>query len=149
MYGLKHMTINRFSIVQYKKKNYSYFDKIIQSFDSFDDKPFNRIDLISYLMTSQRNIGFIYTKRDPHLLFESKVKYAKKQGKFNIPDRSEKKAEMDASNKHFEICKRLAKKFKKEMLIIDVTKESDVANKLLHFLKLEDKNLKFPHANKT
>ena len=46
LYGSKHMTINMFSSINYHFKNFSFFQSIINNYDSFDDKPFNRLDLI-------------------------------------------------------------------------------------------------------
>lgn len=63
--GLRHLTIN--NIVKFKFFNgeYDYLDRLVNSFHSFDDIPWNRLDVIERYMSMDRNFYFILTIRDP------------------------------------------------------------------------------------
>ena len=100
-------------------------------------------------MATDNNISFIYTNRNSKIRFDSKIRYAKKRGIFKQPKESQGEKNIELHKDHFKTCLTLSKRFKKDMLIIDVTKEKNIEKKILNFLGLKDKNIKFPHANKT
>ena len=146
-YNSKHLTINPFTGRLYKKGNKTRLFEIIDKFNSFDDYPWNKIDIIEETMKMNKNFVYIYTKRDPLERFESDQRYRKARGVIQH-DTNKKNEIIKKQMEHEKRCKLLAKKFKKKILFIDVTTNPN-SNKIiasfLGFKKIKD----FPHSNKT
>lgn len=147
LYNSKHLTINPFTSRLYKKGKRTRLFELIDKFNSFDDYPWNKIDIIEETMKMDRNFVYIYTKRNPLERFESSQRYRKARGVTQY-DPSKKNEIIKKQMEHEKRCKLIAKKFKKKILFIDVTTNPN-SNKIiasfLGFKKIKD----FPHSNKT
>ena len=144
--GLRHLTINEDVKRRYFKNDFAYLDYLTTRFHSFDDVPWNRLDVVEHFMKKDRNFLFILTIRDPNEWYGSFVRFYKKLGRTMEGDRNymiEKKAHHDAT------CISLAKQNNKPLLIVDVTKDSEAGRKIANFLNVPVKIAKFPHVNRT
>lgn len=146
-HGSKHLTMLDFTSKLYKEKEYCQLIKISSKFNSFDDHPWNKLDIVEILMKSKDKIGFIYTMRDPNLRFESKKRFNDKRGYRKIHENDRKKI-IDIYNNHLKSCLKLSRKYNKEILFIDVTKDKNVSLSIENYLGL-NKAITFPHINKS
>lgn len=147
-YGSKHLTINRWVTRKYLQKDYDFLISLISKYNSFDDKPWNRLDVIEKVMELDLNIGFIYTYRDPKERFDSMVRYAKKISE-DIPGENTRKDSSNSDIKHIKEVEYYAGKFGKNILFIDVTKSNNRAQEIHNFLGFDGPIKNFPHSNKT
>lgn len=146
-HGSKHLTMLDITSKLYKEKQYCQLIKISSKFNSFDDHPWNKLDILEILMKSNDKIGFIYTMRDPNLRFESKKKFNDKRGYRRIFDDDRKKI-VDIYNNHLKSCLKLSKKYNKKILFINVMKDEKVSLAIENYLGL-NKAITFPHENKS
>lgn len=147
-YGSKHLTINRWVTKKHLQKNYDFLLGLISKYNSFDDKPWNRLDVIQKVMELKLNIGFIYTYRDPNIRFDSMVRYAKKLDK-KVPTEDMRENTIKSDKHHKDCVQYLSKKFCKKVLYIDVTTNQDKAKIIHDFLGFDITVKEFPHSNKT
>ena len=90
--------------------------KLISKYNSFDDKPWNRLDVIEKVMELELNIGFIYTYRDSNERFDSMVRYSKKISE-NIPTEDMREGTIKSDKNHREQVQYYASKFGKKNFI--------------------------------
>ena len=117
LYGSKHLTINRWVSEKYIQKDYDYLIGLISKYNSFDDKPWNRLDVIEKIMELKYNIGFIYSYRDPNLRFDSMVRYAKKISE-PVPTEEMRENSIKSDKIHKQRVKYYANKFDNKVLFI-------------------------------
>jgi len=146
-YNSKHLTINPFTNRLYKKDDKTRLFEIIEKFNSFDDYPWYKIDIIEETMKMDRNFVYIYTTRNPEIRFESAQRYREAKGLFRFNPKNKNKI-IKKQIQHEKKCELIAKKFKKKILFIDVTtnpNSNEIIASFLGFKKIKD----FPHSNKT
>ena len=147
--GLRHLSINEIVKKHYFNKNFEYLDLLTEHFHSFDDVPWNRLDVIERYMNSDRNNYFILTTRDPDAWFKSAVSFGKQLGR-KVPSEDERNEYIEQTlHRHNQSCRELAALHGKKLLEIDVTSEEDAAAKITSFLGISNRNIPFPHSNKT
>ncbi|WP_170329166.1 sulfotransferase [Ruegeria arenilitoris] len=148
--GLRHLTINEHVKQQWSLQRHSYLMWLTKRFNSFDDVPWNRPDVIERLMQIDQDSRFILTLRDSDEWFSSLQRFRAKRGR---PVPSDDEAEHIKNTlllAHNENCRALAQRYDRKLLEVDVTKDSQVAVKIAAFLGLDTSQLpEFPHANRT
>lgn len=145
--GLKHLSINRHVKARWEKKDYDYLIWLTGRFNSFDDVPWNRNDVIERLMPLDRDSRFILTVRDPDQWFDSYVRF---EARRFPPAESDRSKMIDFRLERDELCRTLAKKYGRQLLEIDVTRETEANLAIGQFLGFKDNEIpEFPHLNRT
>lgn len=144
--GCKHMTINKFAQKLYHSKKWWALDIIVSRYNSFDDSPWHRLDLIEHYMKSGKDFRFILTTRNPDAWFNSFVAYFGHKGR-DVPREQERRELIEKLLlRHNERCLELSEKYHKPILIIDLSRPG-VEKEITTFLGLPDTAEKMPKAN--
>ena len=146
--GMRHLTINRYVQALQEAGRMDRLKKITGYVNSFDDIPWNRLEVIEAFMKEDRDHRFILTVRDPDAWFESFLKHEIRRG--NRPKIEERREEFIRQNllAHNRKCHELARKHEKKLLEIDVTTDPHAGSKIAEFLDLDIEPIpSFPHAN--
>lgn len=148
--GLRHLSINAHVKHKYFMGRFDYLLKLTQHFNSFDDLPWNQIDVIAFLMRQDADYRFILTLRNADDWFDSLVRFNKNRGRM-IPEESSRsmlqKRQLFAHN---EACRILSKKFQKPLLEVDITRDTRANVKIADFLGLKSLDIPpMPHLNRT
>ena len=130
------------------KGDYSYLDKLVKCYNSFDDRPWNRLDVIERYMSYPKDFRFILTVRDPNERFDSAVRYCIKLG-LKPPTEEQRPQWVERYLLHNKSCRNFANNYGKKLLEINVIRGKEVGFKIITFLGLKNQNIDFPHINRT
>lgn len=146
--GLRHLTMNRYVNSLHQAGQLEKLRKITRYINSFDDLPWNRLDVVEMFMREDRDHRFILTVRDPDAWFDSYVYHNALRG-HPVPTEAERERFIaERYEHHNRTCRELARQFGKKLLEIDVTADPDAARKIAEFLELDcDPLPAFPHRN--
>ena len=148
--GMRHLGHNQHTKAQWQNKRYGYLLWVTKRINSFDDVPWNRMDVIERLMQLDQDSRFILTVRDPDKWFKSYQRFEKKIGRVPPPDDVAEKWKSDILLTHNVRCRELAKQYGRSLLEIDVTRDPDAKTKVCEFIGLDPATAPdFPHANRT
>ena len=147
--GLRHLTINKHVKSQWKKGNYDYLIFLTKRFNSFDDLPWNRTDVVERLVSLDQDSRFILTVREPNAWFDSWVRFEHSIGR-TPPRESQRDEYIQVLLQHDEDCRRLVGERNHKFLELELAVEPEPGRKIADFLGLGREFLpEFPHANRT
>lgn len=148
--GLRHLTINEVVKARYFEGDLEYLDRLTRHFHSFDDNPWNRLDVIERYMRQEADFRFILTLRDPDEWFDSLVRFNRRRGR-PVPEEAERQGRIEERLIHHNReCRRLAEAHRKPLLEVDVTRDADAPARIIEFLGLTPTTSPaFPHSNRT
>ena len=114
-------------------------------FDSFDDLPWNMIDILPLLDEAYPNSKFVLLERNEEEWFESFKNHERKRGVEIASDKMLVKQKYYERN---ELVKSYFSDKKSDQLLVMNVMEGDGYEKLCAFLEVPRVNEPFPHANK-
>ncbi len=147
--GLRHLSINEHVRARYHREGIAYLDQLARHFHSFDDLPWNRLEVIEHFMSQDRDFRFILTTRDPDAWFDSWVRFQRKRQRTPPPeaDRARLTEGLRSRDAH---CRLLAARFARPLLELDLERDADAAKRVAAFLSLDPAAVPpMPHANRT
>lgn len=147
--GSRHLTIFHPVTARWQAGDHAYLERCIAHYNSFDDRPWNKMDMIERLMQRDTADRFILTIRDPNVWFDSRNRYNQRFGYPPTPEEQRRETIETVYLPHYDRCRALAKQYGKQILEIDVTQEQRSAEKIVDFLCLPDSQIAFPHSNRT
>ena len=143
--GFRNLSFNKLTFWLYKKKYFKALIKIASRFDSFDDIPWNREELIPIMDKNFPNSKFIYLDRDLQTWEKSYINWRKKIFKKETNDIEKKK--IDFLN-HKSFCLKYFENRPNDMIVIRIQQKNEL-KKLSDFINVKTKKYNFPHLNKT
>lgn len=146
--GSRHLTIYHPVTDHWERGDYEYLDRVMQHFNSFDDKPWNRLDVVERSMRASADHRFVLTTRDADDWFESLQRYSIMVGRA-APSEEVRMASIDAYRRHYNECRELAVRYSRDLLEVDVTRDADAVSRLSGFLGIHIPLSEFPHVNRT
>ena len=146
--GSRHLTIFRPVTDRWMVGDHAYLQRCIAHYNSFDDRPWNKMDMIERLMQRDTADRFILTIRDPNAWFDSRNRYNLRFGYPPTPEERRDETVETLYLLHYERCRALAKHYDKQILEIDVTQDKASAEKIADFLNLRGTQITFPHSNR-
>lgn len=147
--GLRHMSINTEVKRRHSAGNLAYLDRIVKHYHSFDDSPWNKLDVIERYMKSSKDHRFILTTREPFDWFKSFSSHQVRNGYSKLLKADEESVIQHFLIDHNNTCRKLAKKYNKPLLEVNIATEKSIERKLLEFSGLKDRGVKFPHSNRS
>jgi glutaredoxin-related protein len=147
--GFRHLTIFHSVTREWETKNYEFLENVVEHFNSFDDKPWNKLDVIERLMKSDKNYRFILTVRDSNEWFNSVNRYSFAKSATIPYLEKDRKRRIEEFLYHQKQCENWAKTYHKPLLKINVIEDQRAVEKLSDFLGVLSSMKSFPHVNKT
>jgi hypothetical protein len=148
-HGSRHLTISRKVHKRWRDGDRAYLNHCVAHFSSFDDRPWNRLDVIEQVMQSNRNVRFILTTRDPDIWFDSIRRYSIMLGREAAPESARQRSIDEIFFPHHERCRAMAKEHGHKLLEINITTDPKATEKVREFLDLPNRGIVIPHSNKT
>lgn len=147
--GLRHLSINEHVRQKYARDGLPYLDRLARHFHTFDDLPWNQLEVIEHFMRQDRDFRFILTTRDPDAWFDSWVRFQNQRRR--APPAEADRAHLTARlRERDQRCRGLARQFGRPLLEIDITRDADAAQRIAGFLSLDPVAVPaMPHANRT
>lgn len=145
--GFNHSSFDRTLFEEYYLKNRN-IDKIIyytSKFESFDDMPWSKIDMIPILDKTFRGSKYVYLKRDENSWKSSMYNWYYK--KFGIYPDVESRLREYKEHQEF-VMKYFKNRIGKDLIILDIEDKKGFT-KLANFLGKKAPSDFFPHYNKT
>lgn len=147
--GYKHLSINRQCKKFYQKGNFSLLYWISKRFDSFDDIPWNRLEIIEMNMKKFPNAKFILTDREPEEWVNSWIRFEQKRGNTIPKDFNKTEFIQTSLINHNERVFELAQRYNSSLLHLNIS-DSNKEERICEFLGIrKPEDILFPHLNKT
>ena len=145
--GFKHCGWDKYVWRElYKKGKLEKLIQYAQEFESFDDLPWNKIEILKTLDDAFPGSGFVLLEREPESWFKSFERHKRNQGYSGEISKLEKIQKLEsrslAINKYFSGVKN------KQLLTMNIT-AGEGYEVLCPFLGVPVLNETFPHANET
>jgi hypothetical protein len=103
--GYLHLSYSPFAISAFDNKDFDTLEAILDSFDSFDDKPWNNPALWPLMKKKCPNALWVYTFRDVRKWMQSYRNYSEQNGAFNEVDFIESPEGESFAAQHIESAK--------------------------------------------
>jgi len=143
--GFKHAKYDKTVFEWYQQGQIEKVFKYAEYFESFDDLPWNKLDIIYQLDKHFPNSKFVLLEREPEAWVRSFQKHGAKFNRINAPDKEKAIAGLKKRN---EAIKDYFRDQEEKLLVMNVT-AGDGYEKLCPFLNLPILNESFPHSNKS
>jgi hypothetical protein len=145
--GFKHCSWDRDVWREwYKKGKIAKVLRYAKHFESFDDLPWNKIEILELLDKEFPGSKFVLLERDSESWFESFQKHQIKKGRIPTTDKESCIKKYEEHNEH--IRQYFSGEKRKQLLIMNVIK-GEGYEKLCPFLELPVLNEPFPASNKS
>lgn len=145
--GFKHRSFDVDIWLEWYEKG--HIDKVVQyarHFDSFDDLPWNKIEILEKLDKEYPNSKFVLLERESESWFQSFKEFRIRQGKGDIVGDKEK--EIEEYERRNSFIKHYFTGPKENQLLVMNVMAGEGYEKLCSFLELPVLDEPFPHVNK-
>lgn len=142
--GYDHLTFNSYVYADYSNQRYNKLIDIVSRFDSFDDLPWNTLEMIPRLDSAFPKSKFIYLSRPESEWRQSFLNWSD----YLTDNEVDVDSWLNKFRKHREFVASYFSNRENDFISIDISNNKDL-ELLLTFLDKTSSRIAFPHLNKT